>query len=99
MQPGNTLNRRILLVARPRGLPTPGDFRLEHAPIPTPDKGQVLLRTLYLSLDPYMRNLMDEVGPTYASSVRLGEPMVGATVNRVIASRHPRFCGGDLVLG
>ena len=59
----------------------------------------MLLRTLYLSLDPYMRNLMDEIGPGYAPPVRLGEPMAGGTVNRVVASRHPQFRAGDLVLG
>ena len=95
----DTVNRRIVLAARPRGVPTLQDFRLEEAPVPTPDEGQVLLRTLYLSLDPYMRNLMDEIGPTYARSVDLGEPMVGGTVNRVVGSRHPQFRAGDLVLG
>ncbi|HEX7124413.1 MAG TPA: zinc-binding dehydrogenase [Thermodesulfobacteriota bacterium] len=69
----DTVNRRIVLAARPHGLPTPRDFRLEEAAMPTPGEGQVLLRTLYLSLDPYMRNLMDETGPAYAPSVKLGE--------------------------
>ena len=95
----DTVNRRILVAARPLGLPTPGDFRLEEAAVPTPGDGQLLLRTLYLSLDPYMRQVMNEVGPVYAASVPLGEPMVGGTVNRVVASRHPRFRAGDLVLG
>jgi NADPH-dependent curcumin reductase len=94
-----TVNRRIVLAARPRGLPTTRDFRLEEAQVQAPGAGQVLLRTLYLSLDPYMRQLMDEVGPVYASSVPLGDPMVGGTVNRVVESRHPRFRTGDLVLG
>ncbi|PTL76512.1 NADP-dependent oxidoreductase [Vitiosangium sp. GDMCC 1.1324] len=95
----DAVNRRVVLAARPRGQPTPQDFRLEEAAVPTPNEGEVLLRTLYLSLDPYMRNLMDEIGPTYAPSVRLGEPMAGGTINRVVASRHPRFRTGDLVLG
>src|SRR5690606_3893901 len=55
-------NRRIVLAARPRGLPAPGDFRLEETAVPEPGVGQVLLRTRYLSLDPYMRNLMEEIG-------------------------------------
>ncbi|WP_437287529.1 NADP-dependent oxidoreductase [Sorangium sp. So ce406] len=93
------VNRRVVLAARPRGLPTPQDFRLDEAAVPTPGEGQVLLRTLYLSLDPYMRQVMDEIPPAYAPSVRLGEPMVGGTVHRVVASRHPRFRAGDLVLG
>lgn len=99
MPQSDTVNRRIVLAARPRGLPTLQDFRLEEMAVPTPGKGQVLLRTLYLSLDPYMRNLMDEIGPTYAPSVRLGEPMAGGTVNRIVASEHPQFRTGDMVLG
>jgi NADPH-dependent curcumin reductase CurA len=99
MLQSHTVNRRVVLAARPRGLPTPQDFRLDEAAVPTPDTGQVLLRTLYLSLDPYMRRIMDEIGPVYATSVRLGEPMVGGTVNRVVASKHPQFRAGDLVLG
>jgi NADPH-dependent curcumin reductase CurA len=98
MVPSRSLNRRIVLAGRPRGLPAPQDFRLERAPVPTPGEGQVLLRTLYLSLDPYMRELMNDVGPTYASSVALGERMVGGTVSRVAASRHHGFRAGDLVL-
>ncbi|WP_437666904.1 NADP-dependent oxidoreductase [Sorangium sp. So ce1182] len=99
MPQSEPVNRRIVLAARPRGLPTPQDFRLEDTAVPTPGEGQVLLRTLYLSLDPYMREVMNEIGPAYAPSVRLGEPMVGGTVNRVVASRHPQLRAGDLVLG
>jgi NADPH-dependent curcumin reductase len=99
MPQSDTVNRRVVLAARPRGLPTPQDFRLDEASVPTPKEGQVLLRTVYLSLDPYMRGLMNEIGPTYAPSVRLGEPMAGGTVNRVVASKHPQFRIGDLVLG
>ncbi|TWH99724.1 hypothetical protein IP90_03032 [Luteimonas cucumeris] len=99
MSQTDTVNRRIVLAARPRGLPVPEDFRLEQVEVPEPADGQVLLRTAFLSLDPYMRNLMDEVGPVYAPRVELGAPMVGATVSRVIASRHPRFREGELVLG
>ena len=99
MPRSETVNRRIVLAARPRGLPTLHDFRLDETAVPAPDEGQVLLRTLYLSLDPYMRQLMDEAGPVYAPSVHLGEPMVGGTVNRIVASRQPQFRAGDLVLG
>jgi hypothetical protein len=93
-----TVNRRILLAAHPQGLPTPRDFHLETQPIPTPGDGQVLLRTLYLSLDPYMRNLMEATGPGYAAPVPIGATMVGGTVSRVAASRHPQFEAGELVL-
>jgi NADPH-dependent curcumin reductase CurA len=95
----DSVNRRVVLAARPRGLPTPQDFRLDETALPTPAEGEVLLRTLYLSLDPYMRQVMNEVGPVYAASVRPGEPMPGGTVNRIVASRHPQFRTGDLVLG
>ena len=93
-----TLNRRIVLAARPQGRPQPGDFRLDTQPVPVPTDGQVLLRTLWLSLDPYMRNLMDETGPGYAPRIELGAPMVGGTVSRVVASSHPQFAEGQLVL-
>ncbi|NTX33185.1 NADP-dependent oxidoreductase [Myxococcus sp. CA033] len=99
MKPDAAVNRRVVLAARPRGSPTPRDFRLDEVAVPTPAEGQVLLRTLYLSLDPYMRQVMDEVPPVYAPSVSLGDTMAGGTVNRVVASRHPRFRAGDLVLG
>lgn len=93
------INRRVVLAARPDGLPKPGDFRLEQAAVPEPGEGQVLLRTLYLSLDPYMRNMMDPIAPIYTSSIPISAPIAGGTVNRVIASKHPKFVSGDLVLG
>jgi NADPH-dependent curcumin reductase CurA len=99
MEQRDSVNRRIVLAARPRGLPTLQDFRLETAEIPKPTEGQVLLRTLYLSLDPYMRGMMNEIPPSYSRSVQLGEPLAGGTVNRVVASGHPKFRAGDLVLG
>lgn len=91
-------NRRIVLAAHPRGLPVASDFRLESVPVQQPGEGQVLLRTLVLSLDPYMRNLMDPVGPGYAPPVALGATLVGGTVSRVVGSHHPEFRAGDLVL-
>lgn len=92
------VNRRIVLAARPAGRPVPEDFRLETVPVPAPGAGQVLLRTLSLSLDPYMRNLMEEVGPGYAPPIGLGEVLVGGTVSRVVESRHPDWRAGELVL-
>ena len=99
MPQSDAVNRRVLLAARPNGLPAPQNFRLEEAAVPVPGEGQVLLRTQYLSIDPYMRNLMDEIGPGYAAPVQLGEPMAGGTVSRVVSSRHAQFRVGDLVLG
>ncbi len=73
-------------------------FRLEDQPIPQPEAGQLLLRTLYLSLDPYMRGRMSE-GPSYATPVAIGEVMVGGTVSRVEVSHHSGFKAGQLVQG
>jgi len=91
-------HRRIVLAARPRGRLAAGDLRLEHAPVPAPAAGQVLLRTRWLSIDPYMRNLMEAPGPGYAPPVALGATMPGGTVSVVVASRHERFAVGDVVL-
>ena len=90
-------NTRIVLAARPQGEPTADDFRLEHAPLPEPAEGQVLLRNRYLSLDPYMRGRMN-AGRSYAKPVEIGEVMDGGTVSEVIASRHPDLHVGDMVL-
>jgi NADPH-dependent curcumin reductase CurA len=92
------INRRIVLASRPRGLPKPNDFRVERAPIPEIREGEVLLRTHFLSLDPYMRNAMDEVAPIYATSIQLNDVIVGGTVARVIESKHSLYGGGELVL-
>ncbi len=97
MSQTSTSNRRIVLTARPRGAPTGDNFRLEQAPVPRPAAGQVLLRTLFLSLDPYMRGRMSD-GPSYAAPVAIGDVMVGATVSRVQASEHSDFKVGALVL-
>ncbi|MEO8161156.1 MAG: zinc-binding dehydrogenase, partial [Arenimonas sp.] len=91
-------NRQVLLVSRPIGAPTAENFRLEKSGVPVPAAGQLLLRTLYLSLDPYMRGRMSDA-PSYAAPVALGEVMVGATVSRVEASQHPDYQPGELVLG
>lgn len=97
-KPDPDTNRRITLAAHPRGLPVASDFHLVTEPVPRPGEGQVLLRTQFLSLDPYMRNLMDKVGPGYAPPVSLGGTMPGGTVSRVVESRHPAYRAGDLVL-
>ena len=91
-------NRRVVLAARPEGAPTPDTFRLEHDPVPEPAQGQLLLRTVYLSLDPYMRGRISDA-PSYAAPVAVGGLMVGGTVCRVEISRHPDYAAGDWVLG
>ncbi|MFC0220505.1 NADP-dependent oxidoreductase [Pseudochelatococcus lubricantis] len=90
-------NTRILLAARPDGPPRPSDFRIEDAPIPEPAEGQILLRVLYLSLDPYMRGRMS-AAESYAAPVEIGAVMEGGTVARVEQSRHPGYAEGDIVL-
>ncbi len=92
------VNRRILLAARPVGEPKDTDFRLVEEPVPAPGPGQLLLRTLWLSLDPYMRGRMSDA-KSYATPVEIGEVMVGGAVGRVVASNHPGFAPGDIVEG
>src|SRR5258708_5822176 len=89
--------RRVVLVARPVGEPKPSDFRIEDTAPPTPGEGQVLLRTIWLSLDPYMRGRMSD-GPSYAAPVPIGGVMEGGTVSEVMASNNPGFVKGDVVL-
>ncbi|VFT18486.1 NADP-dependent oxidoreductase [Pseudomonas aeruginosa] len=97
MSQSTQVNRRIVLASRPHGAPTRDNFRIEQVPLPEPGAGQVLLRTVYLSLDPYMRGRMSDA-PSYAPPVELGAVMVGGTVSRVEASNHPGFKVGDWVL-
>lgn len=88
---------RIVLASRPKGAPVADNFRLENVPIPQPQEGQILLRTVYLSLDPYMRGRISGA-KSYAAPVAIDEVMVGATVCRVEKSRHPDYQTGDWVL-
>src|SRR5262245_29354710 len=92
-----TKARQVVLAARPQGKPRLTDFRLEETAIPTPGPAQVLLRVQYLSLDPYMRGRMDD-RKSYAPPVPLGGVMPGESVATVIASHHPGYSVGDLVL-
>lgn len=88
--------RRIVLKSRPPGEPSESDFALKEVPIPEIGPGQVLVRVLYLSLDPYMRGRMRDVA-SYAPPVGLGEVMTGGTVGQVVASNHPGLQVGDIV--
>jgi NADPH-dependent curcumin reductase CurA len=89
--------RRILLASRPVGEPKTSDFRLEEFPVPQPGAGQMLLRTKWLSLDPYMRGRMSDA-PSYAKPVGVGEVMEGGTVSEVVASNNDGFKPGEIVL-
>ena len=90
--------RRIVLARRPEGAPTAEDFRLETVPMPEPGPGEVLVRILYLSLDPYMRGRMNDA-KSYAEPVAIGAPMGGGCVARVEVSNAPDFAPGDIVTG
>ena len=96
MSPG-ARNRRIVLARRPQGAPVAEDFRLEEAPLPVPAAGQVLLRTRFLSLDPYMRGRMNDA-PSYVPPVALGAPMSAQTVSVIEASDNPAYQVGELVV-
>jgi len=89
--------RRIVLAARPQGEPKETDFRTESFTPGEPAPGQVLLESLYLSLDPYMRGRMSDA-KSYAASVAVGQTIVGEVVARVLASAAPAYAVGDLVL-
>jgi NADPH-dependent curcumin reductase len=89
--------KRVVLVARPVGEPKTSDFRVEDYTPPAPGPGEVLLRTIWLSLDPYMRGRMSD-GPSYAAPVPIGGVMEGGTVSEVAASNNPGFAKGDIVL-
>ena len=90
-------NLQVTLKERPQGWVRESDFGLVENDIPAIADGEVLLKTLYLSLDPYMRGRMDEA-KSYAKSVNIGDVMVGGTVSEVVESKHPRYSAGDLVV-
>lgn len=92
------MNRQITLAARPAGYPKESDFRLVEKPSPTPGPGEMLIRIIYLSLDPYMRGRMNQT-ESYAPPMEIGDVMVGGTVGKVLQSNHPGFVKGDIVEG
>ena len=91
-------NRRVLLMRRPTGMPTTADFAIADSPMPDPAKGEVLVRGIYLSLDPYMRGRIS-AARSYAKPVEIGGVMEGRVVGQVARSRDPAFHEGDYVVG
>lgn len=91
-------NLQVLLASRPTGWPSESNFRIVETPIPPVGEGQVLVKNLYLSLDPYMRGRMNDTR-SYAAKVEIGEVMTGETVGEVIQSRNPKFQVGDSIAG
>jgi NADPH-dependent curcumin reductase CurA len=90
--------QRIVLAKRPEGQPGPDNFRLETVAVPSPGEGEVLLKVLYMSLDPYMRGRMDDA-KSYSTPVAIDEQMGGGAVGEVIESRSPHFKPGDIAMG
>ena len=90
------MNKRVVLASYPEGWVTEGNFRIESAPIPKPGEGEVLVKNLWLSLDPYMRGRMSQQ-KSYVKGVEIGEVMTGETAGEVVESKHPKFKPGDKV--
>jgi len=90
--------RRYVLASRPTGRPTPDDFDLERVDLPDPGRGEVVVRTVYLSVDPYMRGRMRDRA-SYAEPWAVGEPLRGGVVGEVVDSHADAFDEGDVVTG
>jgi NADPH-dependent curcumin reductase CurA len=91
-------NMQIRLASRPVGRPTAANFTIARAPVKSPGEGEVLIRTRYLSLDPYMRGRMNDA-KNYAAPQPLNEVMIGGTAGEVVESNNPKFAVGDKVVG
>ena len=91
-------NKRVVLASRPIGWVTESNFRIESAPVPKPKDGEILVKNLWLSLDPYMRGRMNDT-KSYAAKQEIGEVMIGGTVGEVVESRNPKFAVGDKIVG
>ncbi len=92
------VNRQVVLAARPVGYPTEEDFEVRDAPMPALGERQVLVRNLWLSLDPYQRGRMSDA-PSYTASTEIGEVMTGGTVGRIVASNSADYATGEIVHG
>ncbi len=90
------MNQRVVLASHPDGWVSLANFRLETAPMPQPVEGEVLVKNLWLSLDPYMRGRMSQQ-KSYVKGVEVGEVMTGETAGEVLESKHPAFRPGDKV--
>jgi NADPH-dependent curcumin reductase len=91
-------NLQVQLASRPTGWVEESNFRFVESPVPKPGPGQLLVKNLWLSLDPYMRGRMSDA-KSYATPVQIGEVMVGGAVGEVVESNHPKFKPGDNVVG
>ncbi|HZD52017.1 MAG TPA: NADP-dependent oxidoreductase, partial [Woeseiaceae bacterium] len=91
-------NTQIRLASRPEGWVTTDNFQLTEEPVPEPADGQVLVRNVFLSVDPYMRGRMNDV-KSYVPPFALGDVLKGGAVGKIVASRNPGFAEGDWVNG
>src|SRR5689334_9724435 len=91
-------NKQVTLAVRPSGMPKASDFKVVETPVAEPGPGEMLVRVVYLSVDPYMRGRMNDV-KSYAPPAQIGEVMGGGAVGKVIASENPQFAAGDFVEG
>jgi len=89
-------NRKFTLAARPVGMPKESDFKLVESPVPSPGPGEMVVKALYVSVDPYMRGRMNDA-KSYAAPVEIGGVMCGGAVGQVIESNNPKFKVGDIV--
>jgi len=89
-------NRQVVLASRPQGEPVPANFSIVETDMPSPRDGEILLKALYLSLDPYMRGRMSDAR-SYVPPFAVGEPLGGGTVSEVVTSNNSRFAPGDIV--
>jgi NADPH:quinone reductase len=92
------LNRRVTLAARPSGLPQESDFALSETELPEPGSGEVLVRVLWVSVDPYQRGRMS-TARSYARSLEVGDVMTAQAVGEVVESRDGRYSEGNLAVG
>src|SRR5512132_4305285 len=91
-------NREIRFRSRPAGMPTVDNFQFVDSEVPQPNDGEVLVRTLYISVDPYLRGRMRE-GRSYVPPFEVGQVIVSGVVGEVVESRAPEFAQGDIVTG
>ncbi len=92
-----TTSREVRLASRPHGWPTLDNFVVAHVDVPPPADGEVLVRNLFMSVDPYMRGRMNDVR-SYTPSFQIGQPLDGGAIGEVVESRDPAFHPGDIVL-
>jgi hypothetical protein len=92
------MNRQIILKSRPKGMPSVSNFEIIEIPVPTMKEGELLVKALYISVDPYMRGRMNDT-KSYIPPFETGKPIDGGVVAEVIESRHPDFVAGDAVYG